>query len=282
VALTMEFTLVRFTPDPEEVEPVNVAGIVWDRRVRLVVEEGFPRLACVAPHFDRDVLRFYLEGFIERLQDQPVPGGPVFPLSSQFQVLPPRRFDQSRGVDVDELLRSRFLRRARRAAPEILHASSEPVESELDTFLTTLHVPMADLRRRAPPPHFLSAGVASHLRTNGLRFTRVIDGRHHLVVMEGINLSATVTKVEQRAQRIAAGYFQLGKVKDWIARLEKRRLYLAAVVFGRNPTTLEDVHVEFAQEIVRRECDTLVDPQNPPQEFTDIVHDAAADLFPAR
>lgn len=57
---SVDYSIVRFSPVPEEVEAVNVAVLLWDRPPRLLFDSDFPRLAAITSRFDRTLLRAYL------------------------------------------------------------------------------------------------------------------------------------------------------------------------------------------------------------------------------
>ena len=63
------YQVVRFWPDPEVVEPVNVALFVASDRNWLVYDETFPKLSCVAPKFDRGLLDLYLRYLSTAVED---------------------------------------------------------------------------------------------------------------------------------------------------------------------------------------------------------------------
>jgi hypothetical protein len=79
------YRVVRFSPDPEEVEFINVALLVWEAphsRPCLHLYEEFPRMNRLGTRFPSKFLADYLG----MLRDLVSHGGAA--LSSQFQIMP--------------------------------------------------------------------------------------------------------------------------------------------------------------------------------------------------
>ena len=67
------YRLVYFQPDPEDGERVCVALLFNTQRdVELLYDRAFPRLGCLAPHIDRDLVRMYLEDMESNFKNDPM------------------------------------------------------------------------------------------------------------------------------------------------------------------------------------------------------------------
>jgi hypothetical protein len=104
MAMNTKFSILRFSPDPEEVEYVNVA--IWIEPRHMVYDPEFPKLRCVAPGYDTTILKFYLDdlhesasGSIESLMSK----------SSQFVVTTPKSLRAEMSEATVKELQRRYL-----------------------------------------------------------------------------------------------------------------------------------------------------------------------------
>lgn len=64
------YRLLYFQPDPEDGERAVVAILVYGRGdVRLIYDEKFPKLRCLAPRIDPDLIGFFLDELARTLTD---------------------------------------------------------------------------------------------------------------------------------------------------------------------------------------------------------------------
>lgn len=86
--LNDRFHVVRFAPNPETTEFVNVALLFVDDSVRLVKDVQFERLQCIAPRFNTRILQFWLDELEQNLRSVRAEEVPYFleSLTSQIQV----------------------------------------------------------------------------------------------------------------------------------------------------------------------------------------------------
>jgi hypothetical protein len=277
--MSLEFNVVRFTPDPEEVEPVNVALLLWGSdRPRLLFDETFPRLRCIAPNVDSSLVRYYLEDLSQRLAEDATPRERIgASLSSQFQLSQPKRIVTQPTEEVLTTLKERYLRTPKMAA----HASqgrvqAKLIESRLDQLLLSrLHVSGSNLMRRASPKDFLSPETYQAIGGNGIVVARAIRGPHHLMLIDGVNLGLQpVTNIELRGQHIAAAFYKMGQLRDDLARIERRDLTRATVFFGQ-PSSENlrryAARMEFLRDMLRTQSDLVEDADAPSHEFIEAV-----------
>ncbi|MCK6501403.1 MAG: hypothetical protein L6Q38_18135, partial [Nitrospira sp.] len=232
--MNASFTIVRFSPNPEEVEHVNVALLLWDGQHRLVYDASFPKLSCIAPGFDARLLSFYLQKLESKIHSVP-PGEAARILgsfSSQLQILGPREltgppFDATLRVLIDKYL-SRQPRRHR------AREGRERVESKVEQFLSSnVSLPADAILRRARPDSFLAPETVGILGVTNIHITRVISGERHLVLLEGLDLRLrSAMSVGAHANKVSYNYYLMGKIADDLKRIEHRQLHRATVLFG--------------------------------------------------
>jgi len=277
----MAFSLLRFTPDPEEVESTNVALVLWGgASPHLLFDPEFPRLHCLAPGTDAEQLLVWMRHLEQLLSrtDSEHAVKMVGRASAQFALSEPRQLGVTMTPKVTQTLIARYLKRPT-TPREARDAVTIRIEARLDQLLTgRFHVPHPDLKRRASPSQFLGPESYARLAGNGFTVSRVIDGRAHLVLIDSVPLDAQVGKVEQRAQKIASAFFRLGKIRADIQLFERRSLYRATVLFGEAPKDTESGRIEYARQMLARESEEVVDAENPSSHFGEILRQATMDF----
>jgi hypothetical protein len=277
----MAFSLLRFSPDPEEVEPANVALVLWGgANPVLLFDPEFPRIHCLAPWADADRLQVWMRHLEQILghSDYDQATKLVRATSAQFALSEPRRLAVSVTPKLLDALIERYLKR-----PAVPRDKRDPmlvrVEAKLDQLLTErFHVPHSELKRRASPREFLSPDTFARLPGNGFRIARVIDGRSHLMLIDSVPLDAQVSKVEQRAQRIASAFYRLGKIRGDVEQFERRSMHRTTVIFGEIRETTESGRIEYAKQMLSRESDEVVDATHPSQSFGELLREATVDF----
>jgi hypothetical protein len=63
------FRIVRYTPVPEFIEPVNVAILIIDRTPRLILDVSFQKLCCAVPRCNLEPIQFWLECLDAQVRD---------------------------------------------------------------------------------------------------------------------------------------------------------------------------------------------------------------------
>jgi hypothetical protein len=279
--MSTAFSILRFTPDPEEVEPANVALVLWNGVARIVYDDSFPRLSCLAPWVDKDSLCFLLEDLQKEIASADprtaadALGSVQFSLSATKQVA-----DLGRG-DTDRLLLDRYLRTSR-GRREKTSRTQRIVESRLDRFLAEMKVSSVDLMKGVSPKRFLSPEALARVGGNGFRVSRVIKSSRHLVLLDAVPLDLRpVRRVEARAQRIASAYYRLGKSKADIARIDGRDLTRTTILFGMSVRVDAAVSgkLDFARHMLQEESDVVVDADAPEPSFQERLHEATEGLF---
>ena len=106
------YQIVRFSPDPEVTEPVNVALFVSNGRNSLLYDETFPKLTCVAPKFDRGLLEMYLKHLSVAVEEAGNEGARLISsASAQFSLTEPREILTDNVNAFTQTMLQRFLTR---------------------------------------------------------------------------------------------------------------------------------------------------------------------------
>jgi hypothetical protein len=277
----LAFNVIRFTPDPEEVEPANVALIFWGDKPMLVYDDSFPRLACLSPGFDSQLVKYELDDLADRLRESDPKQAlrMITGASSQFQVSESKRlFRGHPDAQALRVLREAYLLK-RKPGHGSNAATRTYVDSQLQAFLAeTLQVSEQRMLRRATPAEFLDPAVYARLKDNGFKISRVINSPRRLVLIDALPLTLSTLQVEQRAQRIASAYYRLAQLKDDIRRVENRDVFRATVLFGAEAIEMTS-RKGFAATMVERDSDEVVDPLRPVSpRFGEAVSSALASL----
>lgn len=259
------FSILRFSPDPEDVEYINVAIRLESGRV--VYDPAFPKLRCIAPGYDTSSLKFYLDSlhedfahanmdtFCELLKAQ----------SSQFVATKPRVFHAVLSEDAIKDLQHRYLQRRR--LPSERHDAEQHVEAQLDALLGGMHIPTDNMLRRAGPAKFLSPDVVREVNPDGFHISRVLSGQSKLVLIDAINLHLRQKDyIDRRARDIAYASYRISEIKGAIEAIEKRTPRRAVVVFGSEYAS-EDPRLQFALDSAILRSDYVVDAARPDKNF---------------
>lgn len=256
-----QYSVVRFSPNPEEIERVGVAIYLWSTR-QMIFDHEFPRLCCLAPGFNTSLLlrslRFLEKSLAESSTDT---FDRVLPLSPQFHLEPPRTIGSTL-PDALEILRWRYLGKGREAPAENPRGSEgrKHLETKLQTFLTqTTGIPESSFLKRASPASFLSHDLASRLAGDKIVIPRVLNGRDHLVTIDAINLAVHSPKsIIGRAALVAYNFFRIGQLRAEIEKQEHRELMRIVVVLdGENHDTKSQI------EYVQRDADLVESDLSP-------------------
>ena len=278
--MNSSFSVVRFSPDPEEVEYVNVAVLVWFGSYELVIDRRFPKLNCVASGVSARLLREQIEYITQLLADVHPERLPekARAMSAQFEVSKPRELvlQPPHSVDerVRELLRKRYLAKPRATHTDASETIDVRTATLVERFMGGLAIPTNKLLKRATPEEFLPLAVARKL-TDTMKVTRVINGAQDLVLLEGLDLAKfPAAYAQQRAEQVAYNYYRLGKLRDELRQLATRQMHRAVLVFGE----AMNEKTEFAIELVKRDSDYVVATDRPPSTFVALAKRAAETL----
>ena len=94
MAVTSAYSVVRFSPCPEQIEYVNVALMLFGSEPEVRFDPDFPRLHCIEPGFDRVLLAEYLRALPRRIAaaSPDMVCNAVARISGQLELLPLRDF----------------------------------------------------------------------------------------------------------------------------------------------------------------------------------------------
>ncbi len=274
----LEYSLIRFSPVPEDVEPVNVAVVVWGPPPRVLFDERFPRLGSITPDFDAHLLRLFLQDLPAQIADGDRSG--LLRATSQIQVTTRRRLLPPLTTEAEVFLRKRYLSRAAGRTLVKAKAEREAVEMGLDRFLRIqLEVARPEIHVRMRPADFLPRElVERHIPEDGLRVARVITGRSLVLAIDGVDRRMTLGFAEKRAMTIGATFFALGGLQQELLEKYRRRLRRAVVFFGRAPEH-HSPRLEYLEETLRRESDLSCEAGQPSADLLQAARDATADLL---
>lgn len=252
------YRVLRFSPAPEFVEPVNVALLVVDEKPRILHDNTFAKLECVSGGTDLEMLRFWLRSFQEEIESEK-PGDPrsvIAKSSGQFSLGEPREIAGVLTPKLEKTLMVAHLQRARYA--KRAEAQRHYIDTLLDhLILSGLGMSGEGFRKRVSPDQFLSPEVRRHLKSNGFSISRVYPAKRGLVLLDGLNLEADEDTVKRRAQDIGYAYHAMESVKGALRDFEGKELIRTAIVF-RPDLAKKSPKLEYAVESISRESDLVI------------------------
>lgn len=111
--MSSEYCVLKFTPAPEFVDPVNVALLTSEGSVHFYYEYSFPRLKCAAPDFDPRHLAFLLDDLSANLKGKDFNSAieQIKKQNVQFALSEIRKFDRPvTSFDIDILKQNYLLK----------------------------------------------------------------------------------------------------------------------------------------------------------------------------
>ena len=268
-----EFSLIRFSPSPEEIESVNVGIVLWESAPRLLIDNRFSRLRCVAPEADIVLLAQYLHGIEGQLKRK---DGLL--ASSQFTLSVPRQIVDPQARNLEAMLQRKYLV-TQRKAPAKRGEREEYTDSRLHDFLVKVAGISQDrIFKRAAPVDFLPPEIArEYFPKNGLRFARVAVGRKGILATDAINRTVAQSALEKRALKVGTGFYHLGKVQNALRERKGQSLVRVVVFFGE--VKGRDREVEYIEASLERDVEEVVEAEHPTTEFLEMARDVTAELF---
>jgi len=244
------FSVLRFSPNPEELEHINVALVMAGPPPRIEFLHDFPKLACIAPDFDRSLLEDYLADLPQKIEGA---GDLVFAiesLSSQFRVTPLQQLRRYAGEETVEKLKARYLARPRIKRARVSRDTVVPTKVNLYA-KDILGIDERHMMKRVHPHHVLSERVLRRLRGDDFQVARAVDGADYLVLLDGVDVTKSPKAVRQRALAIDYAYYRMGGLREVIAEEENRQLALATITFGDT----DEPHARWALETAQAHAD---------------------------
>ncbi len=260
--LKPHFRVVRFSPVPEIQEPVNVALLFVADHARLVSDFEFQKLGCIAPNYDKAMLRFWLEDIAEDLANiKPQDAfAHIASRSPQIQVGDTHWLTQQLSPAFESRLVDIYLHRDPRRSK---HADNHIhyVDTLIDDAIKNPAFDATGMLRRIKPDKFLSDTSLKLLGSVGnIHFSRVKNGTNKIVIMDGLNLSvASKAQLSSRAATVGTGFYIFGNSRARLEQIEQKKIVRAAFLFNRPQTG--DPEISYLADVIRRDSDLLVEPE---------------------
>ncbi|MBA4388676.1 MAG: hypothetical protein C0404_11895 [Verrucomicrobia bacterium] len=266
MALKSTYRILRFSPVPEFLAPVNVALVINDGALRVHYDKDFRRLRCVVPDFNTASLSYmldYLGSHTARADDEFITDY-IAGQSAQFELTAPRPLETSQGKNVITVLTENYLRQLKDHVAILPERDRGYIESTLNQFILMSAVVSKDIiRKRAKPSSFLRSARARNLfHGTDLVIKRVVDGAHGIVLIDGIDLTTeSIAHLGNRTASIAHAYYMFGKHRKELEDAEQRRLRKASIVFNIDARRTNS-HRDYFVSQLERESDLLVCPDD--------------------
>jgi hypothetical protein len=258
--LTASYRIVYFQPNPEDGDRVSVGLLFSDARdIEVLYDPSFPKLKCLAPHVDPELVKIHLDSLDARLHERGVDFerqlaemAPHFitsgyrkvawPLTDRLRVQLMRRFLSKEGYVSDTEVAER--------AEKV-----DPVQVHLRELLGDVRPRVEEWRENAKSEWVIGQRVP-RIKPVALALRK---RNQQVVIIDGVDLTAvTSPKAITRIGKVAYTFFQYGRV-------ETRRVKRVGVVVNgaHNPTAqYRDTH-DFAMQEFTQEADLAIDTASP-------------------
>jgi hypothetical protein len=260
--LRNHYRLVKFSPVPECVEPVNVAVLLVDRSPRIVTDFKFQKLGCVAPFFNKSVLEFWIKELSEELSGLNATDGErvsniITSRTSQIKLGAPNFVSRDFTKAIEDRLINVYLKR-QDSLPKISEEHIQYVDTLIDDAIDRSSLVFGEVLKRAKPTRFLSSRSLALLPTSTVKFSRVINSPKSLILVDGLNLAVTNrAQLRQRAAEIDFGFYAFSGIKGEVEEIEGKELTRASFVF--NAPAFPDAETQHVIRLLTQDSDIKID-----------------------
>jgi hypothetical protein len=258
------YRLVYFQPEPEDGERICVGLLFRDQgQYSLIYDSSFPRLSCLAPHYGKAALKFYLDDLEETLRRASPEdvelilrkSGPQIAASDARVLLAPLT------NAIKQKLLERFV--LGRHVQDVSHAMKEepqreyPVEESIAVFLKEfLPSGRAEVIFHAKPRQVIGKNLPN---VSTVAASVHLPGR--IVVIDGVDLKiATARQVINRVNRVTHTFWEYGRAEQERSFAGNDSLQRVALVLNGRPqysAAQKDAH-DFALYQFEKEADLVV------------------------
>jgi hypothetical protein len=255
------YRLLHFQPDPEDGDRVCVALLVQDGdRYTILSDKKFPKLQCIAPSFEPELVRFYLEDLETGLRKSP---GEIDFLLQRF--VPQLLASEERRLSLPlsesqkfQLLERFVVGRRKRRTEEVAVSSSERLANEhLQSYVNEFRrMPQFELIRNAKYPEVFGKKMPA-VKPVAI----ALRAPNKLVLVDGIDLRVfTPSQAVTKVNRTVHTFWQYGRLRKMDLPLEQKIERVGIVLNGTSPKTSDYLEAhDYAVDQFRRESDVMVD-----------------------
>lgn len=257
------YRLVYFQPKPEDGERICIALLFnYGRDVDLLYYPDFPRLRCLSPHIDPQLIQFYLDDMTSTLRQNPESiESDLKRHTPHLLASPVRRIAWPLTNEARIYLMKRFLGVEGKRAQMVEARSPQPdlVKEHLRQLIQRAKVRNEDLKEDAKPEWILGRKVR-YIK----KVAFALRKDYGVVLIDGVDLSvlpaqSTVTRVG----KVKHAFWQYGQLKQMEfsdANIQRVGVVLNGVA-SPSPE-YRDAH-EFALHEFRQEADVTIDSASP-------------------
>jgi hypothetical protein len=259
------YRLVYFQPDPEDGERVCIGLLLTIRdEVELLFDKEFPKLACLAPQVDLDLVATYLEDMQTTIKRSPSEVEISIRRQSPYLVTSEaRRIAWPLDAEARRYLMKRFLGKhgGHILSPMAAKQETDQLRSHLkDLVQRAVRNEPIDLHENASSQWILGRKLPQVSKV-ALALRRT----NEIVLIDGIDLTIlTPGRALSRVNRVAHTFWRYKSVRD--SNLDGRGLRLIGVVLNGNDApqpAYQDAH-DFALHQFDNEADLAVDASSSP------------------
>jgi hypothetical protein len=259
------YRLVYFLPEPEDGERICVGLLFRDQgQYSLAYDSSFPKLSCVAPHYGKAALKFYLdelEQALRRASPEEVDlivkkSGPQI-VASDARVLLVPLTNAIKQKLLERFVLGRHAQEVAQVMKEEAQSREHPVEESIADFIRDF------LPANRPDVifHAKSRQVIGKSLPNVSTVAASIRLPGRIVVIDGVDLKiATARQVINRVNRVTHTFWEYGRAERERSLSGNDSLQRVALVLNGRPqysAAQRDAH-DFALHQFENESDLLV------------------------
>lgn len=263
--LIAAYRLVYFQPDPEDGERVCVALLFNTKRdVELLYDRHFPKLRCLAPHIDPDLVRIYLEDMEAACKRAPSDVDSLIRQHAPQLVTSDVRKSAWPLTDEARLyLMERFLAKEKHSELAAQHAQKDDlVKAHLRQLVQKASKEgPANIREDANSNWVLGTRVSKVSNIIGIIGPVALAVRRTagVILIDGIDLSvSTPNHALRRAGRVTHTFWQYGRIQQLGIDDRIRRIGIVLNGLPNPGPDYKDVH-DFAFDQFKKEADLAID-----------------------
>jgi hypothetical protein len=254
------YRLIYFQPNPEDGERVSVALLFQaNGDIELLYDPHFPKLKCLAPHVDLDLVRLYLDDMTVRLKRHPANVDSIvgaqtaqlvaseirkvsWPLSNEERVYLMKRFLSKEG----HLWHSGDLAKTQK---------SDLIKEHLKSLIHNARIGGEEVRENASPEWILGRKVP-RIKPIAL----AVRKKNGVLLIDGVDLSVLSLKATlTRVSKVAYTFFQYGRLRQMpFDRPELKRIGIVLNGVSDPGSEYRDTH-DFALREFTQVADLAVD-----------------------
>jgi hypothetical protein len=264
--LDASYRIVYFEPNPEDGDRVAIALLFTaNNDTDVLYDPLFPKLKCLAPHVDSDIIRFQLDHMSGRLRDRSVDRETfVAQQAPQFTTSRQRKVTWPLSNEARMRLVRRFLSKEGSAYPAEVEAMEkaervDPVQVQLRRILHDI-TPRVEAWQENAKPEWVIGEKVARIRPVAM----ALRTGNQTTIIDGVDLSIMKPRTAvARVGHVAYTFFQYGRLAQMdFSRHRLRKIGVVLNGIASPKPSYRDAH-DFALQEFTQEADKAIDAGTP-------------------